>query len=192
MKRVAIYGGSFNPPHLGHIALARYVIASGRADEVWLMVSPKNPLKAADGLLPTPQRLRLAALAAEGEEGIRVSDFETHLPIPSYTFKTLRALREQYPDLEFCLLVGADNWQVFSSWAHPEEILRHHRLLVYPREGYPIDAASLPDGVELIDAPLFPVSSTEVRQLVREGKSVEHLVGKAVAEAIEREGLYLG
>ena len=79
---------------------------------------------------------------------------------------------------------------MFSSWAHPEEILCHHRLLVYPGEGYPIDAASIPDGVELIDAPLFPVSSTEVRQLVRARKSVEHLVGKAVAEAIEREGLY--
>lgn len=190
MKRIAVYGGSFNPIHLGHIALARHVLRERLADEVWLMVSPCNPLKVAADLLDTADRLRLARLAVAEEPGIVVSDFETRLPLPSYTYLTLRALRRDYPEVVFSLLIGADNWAAFSRWAHPDEILRHHAILVYPREGCPLDAASFPPNVTLIDAPLFPYSSTDIRQGLREGSDVSGMVSPPVLAAIKEAHLY--
>ncbi|MDO4929936.1 MAG: nicotinate (nicotinamide) nucleotide adenylyltransferase [Bacteroidales bacterium] len=190
MKRVAIYGGSFNPIHMGHLALARYVVAKHLADEVWMMVSPQNPLKKVEGLLPEADRLRLAQLATANESQIRVSDFECHLPRPSYTYLTLRALHEAHPDIVFSLLIGADNWTRFDRWVKPEEILAHHRILVYPRPEYPIDAATLPDGVSLLDAPLFPYSSTDIRQRLVSGENVSEMLTPAVLSAIKAEGLY--
>lgn len=190
MKRVAVYGGSFNPIHRGHTALARAVIDRGLADEVWLMVSPCNPLKNADGLLPADTRLRMCRLAVADCPDIVVSDFETRLPLPSYTYLTLRALRAAFPSTRFSLLIGGDNWAVFPRWSHPEEILRNHSVVVYPRPGSPIDAATLPPGVSLLDAPLFPYSSTDVRNRLAEGGDISQMVVPAVADFIKEEGPY--
>lgn len=185
-KRIAIFGGSFNPVHVGHIALARSVVQQQLADEVWLLVSPQNPLKQQADLLPEAQRLALARKALVNEDGVEVSDFEFHLPRPSYTWNTLQALSAAYPDVDFSLLIGADNWALFHRWAHPADILAHHQLWVYPRQGIVVDETSLPAGVCLIEAPLFPLSSTDIRNLVRKGESIHGYVPQAIEQDVQR------
>lgn len=178
--RTAIFGGSFNPIHRGHIALADFVVQGGWTDEVWLLVSPQNPLKAAAGLLPEQLRLALAQQATENYDRIKVSDFEFHLPRPSFTYKTLAALRESHPDRSFQILIGADNWACFNRWARHEELLRDYELLVYPREGYDIHTASLPPNVRLVPAPLFPFSSTQLREMLLRGEDLSGILPQEI------------
>lgn len=178
--RTAIFGGSFNPIHRGHIALADFVVQGGWTDEVWLLVSPQNPLKAAAGLLPEQLRLALAQQATENYDRIKVSDFEFHLPRPSFTYKTLAALRESYPDRSFQILIGADNWSCFNRWAHHEELLRDYELLVYPRQGYDIHTASLPSNVRFVPAPLFPFSSTQLREMLLRGEDLSGILPQEI------------
>lgn len=178
--RTAIFGGSFNPIHRGHIALADFVVQGGWTDEVWLLVSPQNPLKAAAGLLPEQLRLALAQQATENYDRIKVSDFEFHLPRPSFTYKTLAALRESHPDRSFQILIGADNWSCFNRWAHHEELLRDYELLVYPRQGYDIHTASLPPNVRFVPAPLFPFSSTQLREMLLRGEDLSDILPQEI------------
>lgn len=182
--RVAIYGGSFSPIHKGHIALARQVIRENLADEVWLMVSPHNPLKSANDLWPVDLRLKLCEKAIEGQDGIKVSDLETRLETPSYTYKTLRVLTRLHPKIQFSILIGSDNWTCFSRWANHEEILAHHSLIIYPRKGFRIDANLLTPRQHVINAPLLPYSSTEIRHMLKAGQPVDHMLPPGVAEMI--------
>ena len=178
--RTAIFGGSFNPIHRGHIALADFVVQGGWTDEVWLLVSPQNPLKAAAGLLPEQLRLALAQQATGNYDRIKVSDFEFHLPRPSFTYKTLAALRESHPDRSFQILIGADNWSCFNRWARHEELLRDYELLVYPRQGYDIQTASLPPNVRFVLAPLFPFSSTQLREMLLRGEDLSGILPQEI------------
>lgn len=178
--RTAIFGGSFNPIHRGHIALADFVVQGGWTDEVWLLVSPQNPLKAAAGLLPEQLRLTLAQQATENYDRIKVSNLEFHLPRPSFTYKTLAALRESHPDRSFQILIGADNWQCFNRWARHEELLRDYELLVYPRQGYDIQTASLPPNVRFVPAPLFPFSSTQLREMLHRGEDLSDILPQEI------------
>ena len=134
MKRIGIFGGSFNPIHLGHTALAAYICEQGLVDEVWLMVSPQNPLKLDLTLLDEQERLTMARLAVVPYPTLRACDFEFTLPRPSYTYHTLQALREAYPDHEFSLIIGEDNWQCFDRWYRGEDIARKTPIIVYPRD----------------------------------------------------------
>lgn len=179
-RRTAIFGGSFNPIHKGHIAVARQVIHERLADEVWMLVSPQNPLKPADGLLDENLRLKLARKALTDEPHILASDFEFCMPRPSYTWNTLQALSRTFPERDFSLLIGADNWQNFSQWAHPVEILSHYPILVYPRTGYAVSPAQLPATVSLIHAPLFPYSSTDVRRVARTGGNLTGMIPRII------------
>ncbi len=190
MIRTAVFGGSFNPIHVGHLQLAREVVKQHLADEVWLLVSPQNPLKLNKELLDEEARYQLASLAVEGETGIKASRFEFDLPRPSYTFRTLESLCRAYPEREFSLLIGGDNWALFDRWAHYEEILARYPIIVYPREDSPLVAESLPEGVSLLRAPLWPVSSTEIRRRICAGEDCSSLLPKRVDEAIKRLGYY--
>ena len=183
-KRVALFGGSFNPIHNGHIALAEAVLTARLADEVWLMVSPQNPLKQQADLLAETTRLRLAQKALSGRERIKVSDFEFHLSRPSYTWNTLQALHEAYPDVTFSLLIGGDNWQCFHKWAHYAEILANYSIIVYPRAESDVDEQELPANVTLLHVPLFPFSSTDIRNKVRGRESIKVYVPKTVCDDI--------
>ena len=134
MKRIGIFGGSFNPIHLGHTALAAYICEQGLVEEVWLMVSPQNPLKRDLTQLDENERLTMARLAVASYPMLQVSDFEFTLPRPSYTFHTLQALRAAYSDYEFTLIIGEDNWQNFHRWYRGEDIARETSIIVYPRD----------------------------------------------------------
>lgn len=186
MTKTGIYGGSFNPIHNGHLAIARQMLTKAGLDEVWLMVSPQNPLKSADGLLDDDKRLLMARTALQGERHIAASDYEFRLPRPSYMWNTLQHLQHDFPDREFTLLIGADNWVVFHRWHRADDIIAHYPIAVYPRTGYPVSADGLPPTVRLIDTGLYDVSSTQVRQMIAHGESIEGLVPESIA-AMARE-----
>lgn len=178
--RTGIYGGSFNPIHNGHIAIARAMIARAGLDEVWLVVSPQNPLKPAGSLLDDGKRLLMAQTAVADFPGIKASDYEFRLPRPSYMWNTLQSLSRDFPERDFTLLIGADNWAVFHRWFRADDIIAHYPIAIYPRTGYPIDTASLPPNVKLIDTGLYDISSTQVRELIARGGDITGLVPDSV------------
>ena len=171
--RIGIYGGSFNPVHFGHIGLAEWTIAHTDLDQVWMMVSPNNPLK--DASILSDEQLRLSALRTalkDHSASLVACDFEFHLPRPNYTANTMRELVKEYPEHEFSLLIGEDNWHIFSQWREYEYLLSHFRVFVYPRHSalsidkqFPIHSQIAKDVVFLHDAPYFDISSTELRTL---------------------------
>ena len=164
MKKVGIFGGSFNPIHTGHIALAKSLCEKAGLDEVWFMVSPMNPFKkTATDLLDDHLRLEMVEKA-----------LEFRLPKPSYTWHTLQAISKDYPETEFTLLIGGDNWAAFDKWYHHDDILAHYPIVVYPRQGSSI--GEVPAGVTIVETPLLNISSTEIRQHIKEGKSIEGMV----------------
>lgn len=177
MRSIGIFGGSFNPIHIGHIALAQAVLRQCALDEVWLMVSPQNPLKRNDAdLLDDHLRLQMAQKALEGVEGVKACDYEFGLPKPSYTWNTLQHLSQDYPDCTFSLLIGGDNWVHFQRWRNWQDIMEHHKVIVYPRASYP----------GTIDVPLLDVSSTEIRQRVRAGESIDGLVPEVIEPLVRQ------
>lgn len=131
--KTGIFSGSFNPIHIGHLALANYLCEFEGLDEVWFMVTPHNPFKKQADLWSDELRLQLVQLAIEGYPRFRASDFEFHLPRPSYTVHTLNRLKEVYPEREFQLIIGSDNWKVFDQWFESERIVSENKILVYPR-----------------------------------------------------------
>ena len=190
MARVGLFGGSFNPIHKGHLHLARQLFRLAQLDELWFMVSPQNPLKQQDELLDDGIRLRLVEIALARYSRFKACDYEFHLPRPSYTWNTLEHLRADFPEHQFTLIIGGDNWLRFNNWYRHDDILHNYQLAVYPREGCPVDVATLPANVLLAACDLVNVSSSQIRQLIRERKPYAHLVPKAVAKVIEKEQLY--
>lgn len=181
MKQVVLFGGSFNPIHLGHLALAKAVLDQQMAEEVWFMVSPQNPLKPQEGLLDEQLRLKLVRKAIEDYSRLYASDFEFSLSRPSYTWQTLEALEKTYPHYRFSLLIGADNWACFTRWARWQDLLFHYDFIVYPRAGFPL-STSLPPRVHRLEAPRHEVSSTEIRKAIAQGQDVTNLLPKAIVE----------
>ena len=184
--RTGLYGGSFNPIHNGHIAIARQMIEKAGLDEVWFMVSPQNPLKERDTLLDDAKRLEMARRALEGQPRLKACDYEFALPRSSYTWHTLQSLWRNYPDREFVLMIGADNWAHFGRWYHADDIMRTCNILIYPRRGYDVDALSLPSCAQLVDTGLYDVSSTEIRQLIKEGRDISSLVPADIVDMAEK------
>ncbi len=183
--RIAIFGGTFNPVHNGHIAIARSVIENGLADCVWLMVTPCNPWKLERNLPDNEIRLRMVEAAVSDIPGVMASDFEFDLPLPQYTSSTLRALKAKHPEHEFILVIGADNWVRFTDWHEWEYIVSTFGIIVYPRDGYDLtDAPACLKTAEVteLDAPLFNISSTQIRALAAEGESVSQYVPAAALD----------
>lgn len=190
--RIGIFGGSFNPIHSGHAIIAHHIITSGVVDRLWLMVSPVNPLKVdKEQQVKDTDRLRMVEMVSRPMEGVETSAFEFTMPKPSYTVDTLNALQEKFPDDEFYLVIGADNWVVFDRWRNNEEILAKYHLLVYPRLGFDVEIPEeLRDRVTLVDAPIIELSSTMVRERLAKGLSVRYYVPDEVLSYIERNNLY--
>ena len=189
--RIGLFGGRFNPIHNAHIALASTIRKEARLDEVWFMVSPQNPLKQAQDLLDENERYEMVKLALESQAKVlKASNYEFHLERPSYTWKTLRALKQDFPQHEFSLIIGGDNWVRFPRWAHSEEILANHHIYIYPREDSEIDEATLPENVHLIHTPKINITSTMLREMVRNGKDISAFVPEKVAKAITDKRYY--
>ena len=190
--KIGIFGGSFNPIHSGHAIIAHHIITSGAVDRLWLMVSPVNPLKVDnERQVDDTDRLRMVEMVTRPLENVETSAFEFTMPKPSYTIDTLNALQAKFPNDEFYLVTGADNWVIFDRWRNSEEILAKYHLLVYPRLGYEVVIPEgLRDRVTLVDAPIIELSSTAVRERLAKGLSVRYYVPDEVLGYIERKGLY--
>ena len=194
--RIGLFGGSFNPIHNAHIALARTICEQARLDEVWFMVSPHNPLKQAEELLGENERYEMVKLAldsipSEQNGKLKASNYEFHLERPSFTWKTLEALKKDFPQHEFSLIIGGDNWVAFPRWAHNEEILANHHIYIYPREDSSINEASLPNNVHLVHTPKINITSTMLREMIKNGEDISAFVPKAVAKAIADKKYYM-
>lgn len=187
--RIGFYSGSFNPLHNGHLLLADYLTTHHLVEEVWLSVSPQNPLKMPSALLDDTTRLAMARAAVQDRVGVKICDIECHMPRPSYTIDTLRALRSKFPQHQFCLLIGADNATHFYDWHAYAELLVEFEVWVYPREGYAVNRELFPQ-MKLIDAPLCNISATEIRRYIAAGEPYAHLVPAAVARYIDQHRLY--
>ena len=190
MKHVIVFSGSFNPIHVGHLILANYVAAFTDCDEVWLMVSPHNPLKESSRLPDARLRYHWIQLALENHPKILASDFEFSLSQPSYTLDMLNALQQVYSNVRFSLLIGADNWSIFDQWKNYQQLIDRYSLLIYPRVNAIVDESKLPDSVKLLKAPLVDLSSTTIRTAIAEGKDMRFYVPSIVWHEINQLEMY--
>ena len=188
--KVALYFGSFNPVHIGHLIIANHVAQSAGVDEVWFVVSPQNPFKKGQTLLHEQHRLNMVRDAVEGTRGLRASNVEFSLPKPSYTINTLTYLKEKYPKNTFCILLGSDGYQNIHQWKNGASIAAGYPLYIYKRPGFDIPS-NMPNNCTVVEAPLLDISSTHIRNLLRAGKSIRFLVPPSVEEAIEKNAYYL-
>ena len=179
--RIAIFSGSFNPIHNGHLAIAREVLAQGAADELWFLVSPQNPFKKDLDLLPETDRLMMVKLAIENEKGMKASDFEFHLTRPTYTIHTLEKLRKNYPEHQFKLLIGGDNLAIFHKWFEYKRIIDEFGLIVYPRPEFDTENLPVFPNTIIISAPLIDLSATEIREKLVKEESISEMVPEKVA-----------
>lgn len=185
---IGLYFGSFNPIHVGHLIIAAHIVDNTPLDQLWFVVSPQNPLKHSATLLNEYHRLHLVQTAVEDDPRFRVTDVEFKLPKPSYTIDTLTYLGEKYPANRFTVIMGTDSFQNLSKWKNPELLLKNYSFLLYPRPGFEVNVA--PTNVQVVDAPLLEISSTAIRKMIKEGKSIRYLVPDNVREEIERSGYY--
>ena len=176
MKKIGIYSGSFNPIHHGHVMLANYLVEFSDLDELWFVVTPQNPLKQKGDLLDDDERLKMVQLALGDDPRFLVSDIEMHLPTPSYTINTLTSLSEQNPDCEFVFICGMDSLQNFKNWREYQRILDNYELLVFPREGYDGGELANYPSVTILKTPILEISSTFIRQCIKEGRDVRHFM----------------
>jgi nicotinate-nucleotide adenylyltransferase len=190
--QVGLYFGSFNPIHHGHLLIANYILEHTPLEQIWFVVSPQNPLKPAGSLLNEYHRLYLVQLAIEGENRLKASDIEFKLPKPSYTADTLAYLQEKYPAHQFSIIMGSDSFQNLTKWKNYSYILKNYPLYIYKRPGHEVKLPNPEEGklVQVLDAPLLPISATDIRQHIKEGKSIRYYVPDAVREEIERNGYY--
>lgn len=189
--KIGIFSGSFNPIHIGHLILANYITEFSELDEVWFLVTPQNPLKQNLSLADERFRLDMVQLAIENYPKLKVSDIEFSLPRPSFTINTLHLLKETYPEHEFSLIIGADNWESFTKWKNFEAILDTFKIYVYPRLGYRVSLQNKFKGtVEVIDSPIVEVSSTFIRESIKDGKTIRAFLPDKVSIYIEKNGLY--
>ena len=186
---IGLYFGSFNPIHIGHLIIANTMLESEGIDQVWLIISPQNPLKPQGSLLNEYHRKHLVDIAIDGAKGLRSSNVEFSLPKPSYTIDTVTYLSEKYPAHTFKIIMGSDSYSNLKKWKNYELLLQDYSVIVYNRPGFEIKK-ELPATVTQLSAPLLEISSTYIRELIRENKSIRFLVPDGVKEEIERNHYY--
>ena len=187
--KVGLYFGSFNPIHIGHLIIAKNIIENKYLDEVWFVVSPQNPFKQENTLLNSNHRLGLIKLAIESENKIKASNVEFGLPKPSYTINTLTYLQENFPKKEFAIIMGSDGFQNIDRWKNGKKILENYEFYIYKRPGYDILNLEMAK-ITIIDGPALLISSSYIRNLIKQRKSIRYLVPDVVKEVIEKMGYY--
>jgi nicotinate-nucleotide adenylyltransferase len=188
--KVGLFFGSFNPIHIGHLILANYMAEFTPLDQVWFIVSPHNPLKAKSSLLADHHRLALVKLAIEESDYLKASDIEFKLSQPSYTINTLTYLKEKHPNLDFTLIMGADNLETIHKWKNYEMLLNNYPLFIYPRPGYSGGEKAKHPNVFLQDAPLIEISSTFIRQAIKSKKNIRYWIPDKVLDYIQEMHFY--
>ncbi|MEI8136464.1 MAG: nicotinate (nicotinamide) nucleotide adenylyltransferase [Bacteroidota bacterium] len=188
--KIGLFFGSFNPIHIGHLALANYMVNYTDMQQVWLVVSPHNPLKNKSQLLNQNDRLHLVNLALDFHPAIKASNFEFDLPQPSYTINTLVRLKEKYPEHEFSLIMGQDNLSSFNKWKNYEEILKRNHIYVYPRPNCTPSEFDNNPNVYFTKAPVMDISSTFIRTAIKEKKDVRFFTHPKVWEEIDTMNFY--
>lgn len=187
--RIGLFFGSFNPIHTGHLIIANHILNEVKLDKIWFVVSPVNPFKINSDLLDETARLALVDLAVQNDERIDASDVEFQLSKPSFTINTLLFLRNAYPDHEFSIIMGSDNFHNLDKWKDYEKIIANYKLLIYLRTGFGVKN-NLKADIEVMKAPILDLSSTEIRELIEKGKSIRYLVPEIVRMEIERKRYY--
>ena len=188
---VGLFFGSFNPIHVGHVALAKHVLEQLALEEIWFVVSPHNPLKQESSLIDNDLRLQMVDLAIADEPKLKSCDVEFSMPVPSYTIDTLQTLQQNFPEKRFVLIIGADNLSVFPEWKSYEQLLADYSIAVYPREGFDLQALQpLYPQVQVLDAPLYPLSSTQIRRLLKQHEDATAFLHPSVLQFIEDRKLY--
>jgi len=202
--KIGLYFGTFNPIHVGHLVIANYMADFTELNQVWMVVSPHNPLKDKTTLLTDMHRLALVKVAIDDNSKLRACDIEFNLPKPSYTSTTLAYLKEKYPENEFALIMGEDNLRTLHKWKNHETILKNHKIYVYPRVLTTQEEAEVSDinakigndfsqNANVIfceDAPVMKVSATFVRNAIKDGKDVRYLLTEPVHKYIEEMHFY--
>ena len=186
---IGLYFGSFNPIHNGHLIIAKHVLNNTTIKQVWLVVSPHNPLKKSAQLLNEYHRLHLAQLAIDGENDLKVSNIEFGLPKPSYTIDTLTHLKERHPTYQFSVIMGSDSFCNIEKWKNYKTLLADYELLIYKRPGFDL-VETHGANIKILDAPLLEISSTHIRELIKSKKSFRYLVPDIVKEEIESNSYY--
>ena len=185
---IGLYFGSFNPVHHGHLIIANHIINETTIKEVWFIVSPQNPFKKTTTLLSEQHRLQLVKIAIDDTPGLRASNIEFTLPKPSYTIDTLMYLEEKYPQHHFEIIMGSDGFQNIDKWKNGSQILKNYKIIVYERPGFIMDRNDA--AITLVNAPLLDISSTQIRRLIKEKKSIRYLVPETVLKEIETQQYY--
>jgi nicotinate-nucleotide adenylyltransferase len=190
--KIGLYFGTYNPIHVGHLIIANHMAEFADLDQVWMVVTPHNPLKKKATLLDDHQRLEMVYLATEDYPKIKPSDIEFKLPQPNYTVNTLVHLQEKYPNNEFSLIMGEDNLKTLHKWKNYEVILDHYDIYVYPRISEEPENIELKSHlkVHIIDAPVVEISSTFIRNNIKKGKNIQPLLPPKVWDYIDHNNFY--
>lgn len=189
-RNIGLFFGSFNPIHVGHLALSNYIVENTIIEEIWFVVSPQNPFKQSNDLLEAKQRIKLLELSIKKYDKFKVKDIELGLPTPSYSYHTLRELRKINPEVHFTIIMGSDNLENLSKWKNVDEILNQNSVLVYPRTNYPLNKNTLSKSIDTIEAPVFNIDSTTIRKGLKEGKNYCFLIPNKAYKYIVRNHLY--
>lgn len=194
MRHIGIFGGSFNPVHIGHTMLASYLNQFTDLDAVWMTLSPMNPLKqGSHELIKDCERLEMLKIALDGCHGLELCDIELTMPRPSYTIDTLTLLKKRYPDYRFSIIIGSDNWLNFSRWKEHDKIIERFGVIVYPRPGHHVPKetiSDLPNVKYVNEAPIIELSSSFIRKSVAEGKDMNCFLPQGVYKYIIDNSLY--
>ncbi|QOD60058.1 nicotinate-nucleotide adenylyltransferase [Polaribacter haliotis] len=190
--KIGLYFGTFNPIHVGHLIIANHMVENSDLDEIWMVVTPHNPFKKKSSLLENHHRFELVYKATENYSKIKPSDIEFKLPQPNYTVFTLAHISEQYPNKEFCLIMGEDNLKSFHKWKNYETILEHHHIYVYPRisEGKVETRFDNHPKIHKVEAPIVEISSTMIRNGIKESKNIQPMLTKEVWNYIDEMNFY--
>ena len=186
---IGLYFGSFNPIHVGHLIIASHAVNTTDLDEVWFVVSPQNPFKLSNTLLNERHRLNLVRAAIEDAPGLKASNVEFKLPRPSYTVDTLAYLHEKYPKYIFSILLGSDGFANLENWKNAAALVKSCKFYIYGRPNFPVKNTLNAD-VEKLNGPLLEISSTSIRNLIKQRKSIRYMVTDPVRNEIEKNGFY--
>jgi len=190
--KIGLYFGTFNPIHIGHLVIANHMAEHSDLEQVWMVVTPHNPHKKKSTLLDDHHRLQMVFLATEDYPKIKPSDIEFKLPQPNYTVLTLAHLQDKFPQHEFSLIMGEDNLNSLHKWTNYDVILQNHHIYVYPRvsEGVITPELEGHPHIHKINAPLMEISSTSIRECIKNGKNVMPLLPQKVWEYVEHNLFY--